>query len=57
MSVAMILLGISFSMNNPDEEAIIPCVSKIVAFKVKNIDAIIFFACFVGCLDFSHKEI
>jgi len=42
MSVAMILLGISFSMNNPDEEAIIPCVSKIVAFIVKNVDAIIF---------------
>jgi len=35
---------------------ILPCVSRIVAFIVKNIDTI-FFAYFIGKLDSSHVEI
>jgi len=36
---------------------ILPCVSRIVAFVIKNIITIIFFACFIVTLDSSHVDI
>jgi len=35
----------------------VPCVSRIVAFMVKNIDTKILFECLVGWVDFSTVEI
>jgi len=43
------LLAYPQSKMYPQNE--LPCVSKIVAFIVKNIDTIIFFACWVSWLD------
>jgi hypothetical protein len=40
-----------------DEEQMIPHVSRIVAFIVKNIDTKILFGCLVGSLDSSTIEI